>query len=106
MAIDMSAPVATLNITDNVLAHSPAPVDTEASNCPGYKGTSDDFFPDINNYVHVTMQPHSGTGWLSASETYGVFSILLTARKRVTNGYNDGLSGQYVSNPSFSIIRK
>lgn len=106
MVLDMSAPVTRTNITDNILAKSPAPVDTEAGNCPGYKGTSSDYVPDSAGYVPVTIKPHTGTGWLSSIETYGVFSILLTANKRVTNGYNTGLEGTYVSNPSFSIIRK
>jgi hypothetical protein len=106
LALDMSLPVVRTNITNNILVQSPAPVDTESGNCPGYKGTSEDFLPDANGYIPVTIQPHAGDGWLSATETYGVFSISLTAYKRVTNGYNSGLEGPYVSNPSFSIIRK
>lgn len=107
MVLSVTAPViSTTNITDNIIVQSPAPLDTESGNCPGYKGTSSDFMADANGYIAATIQPQPGEGWLSATETYGVFSLSLTANKRVTNGYNSGLEGTYVSNPSFSIIRK
>lgn len=104
LALDMSAPVVKLNITDGVLAKSPAVVNTEAGGCTGYKGTITDF--GTSGYITVTMKPHAMAGWLSASETYGVFSLGLTASRRVTNGYNSGIEGTYVSSASFSIIKK
>jgi hypothetical protein len=104
LALDMSLPVVRMNITDGVLAHSPAIVNTEAGGCVGYKGTVTDF--SATGYVNASIQPNAGAGWLSATETYGVYSLYLTATRRVTNGYNTGIEGTYVNSASFSIIKK
>jgi len=46
----------------------------------------------------VTLQPGIGeTGWIKTGEYFVVYSFGLTAEKRVTNGYNSGLSGVYQS---------
>ena len=104
LALDMSLPVVRTNITNGILAASPSPVNTDAGGCAGYKGTRTDF--GITGYVDVTIQPNAGVGWLTATEEYGVFSLGLTATRRVTNGYNTGIEGTYVNTASFSIIKK
>ncbi len=104
IALDMSLPVVQTNITDGVLAQSPSPVSTEAGGCVGYKGTITDF--GVTGYINTTIQPNAMSGWLSAAEIYGVFSLGLTASRRVTNGYNSGLEGTYVNSTSFSILKK
>jgi hypothetical protein len=104
MALDMSTPVIKNNITDGVLAYSPAIVSTETGGCVGYKGTITDF--GTVGYINTTIKPNGGAGWLSATEPYGVFNLQLSANRRVTNGYNSGIEGTYVNTGSFSIIKK
>jgi hypothetical protein len=104
LSLDMTAPVARINITNGVLSHSPALVNTEAGGCIGYKGTVTDF--GATDYITANILPNSGVGWLSAAETFGVFNLYLTATRRVTNGYNTGIEGTYVNSTSFSILKK
>ncbi|WP_140157783.1 hypothetical protein [Arenibacter amylolyticus] len=64
--------------------------------CPGYTGTQDDYM--TSNAVGVQIEPTpSGPGWILTAdgETFSVYTFGLTANQRVTNGYNNGLSGTY-----------
>ncbi|MBM3785180.1 MAG: hypothetical protein FJW30_12520 [Acidobacteria bacterium] len=62
--------------------------------CPGYTGTLADF--GTAGTVPVEIQPAlSEGGWLRTGEEFVVMSFSLSARMRVTNGYNSGLSGEY-----------
>lgn len=63
------------------------------NNCDGYTGTLDDFGAGM---IATTIQPGVGeVGWIKAGEYFTIYSFGLTARQRVTNGYNSGLSGLY-----------
>lgn len=87
-----------------VLVNKSSAANTDAGGCPGYRGSTVDFAP---GFVEVEIQPDAGEGgWLKAAEEYGVFSVGLTATRRVTNGYNSGLDGNYPRSAQFSIIRK
>lgn len=62
--------------------------------CPGYTGTLAEF--SDAGLITVEFQPApSEGGWIKAGEYFTVLSFGLTAYKRVTNGYNTGLSLQY-----------
>ncbi|MCW3089561.1 MAG: hypothetical protein JWP81_630, partial [Ferruginibacter sp.] len=62
--------------------------------CVGYTGTKQEF--GTEGMIPVTLQPAvSETGWIKAGEYFTVYSFALTAQKRVTNGYNTGLTGVY-----------
>ncbi len=62
--------------------------------CPGYNGTQDDY--SNPGMVSVQIEPLAmGDGWIKAGEYFTVYSFALTARQRVTNGYNTGLSSLY-----------
>lgn len=62
--------------------------------CEGYKGTEEDF--SDSNMITFNIQPATSEGaWIKAGEYFTVLSFHLTAQKRVTNGYNDGLSDIY-----------
>jgi len=46
--------------------------------------------------VSVQIEPPAlGDGWIKAGEYFTIYSFALTARQRVTNGYNTGLSSLY-----------
>lgn len=61
--------------------------------CDGYTGTLDEFGAGM---IPVTLTPAvAEDGWIKAGEYFTVYSFSLTAQKRVTNGYNSGLSGTY-----------
>jgi hypothetical protein len=63
--------------------------------CNGFTGTEDVFFGNTG-LVEVTLEPGAGeTGWIKASEYFTTFTFSLTAGKRVTNGYNSGVDGNY-----------
>jgi len=72
--------------------------------CAGYTGTLEDF---INGgLVTVEVQPAiSEGGWIKSGEDFTVLSFDLSAYKRVTNGYNSGLSGQYYAGASIYMER-
>lgn len=60
------------------------------ASCPGYTGTQEDYAPGL-----VTLwiaPPPTGDGWIKAGEYFTVYSFVLDAQLRVTNGYNSGLS--------------
>lgn len=62
--------------------------------CPGYKGTQDDY--STPGLVYVEIQPPAiGDGWIKPEEYFTRYTFDLTARQRVTNGYNTGLSDLY-----------
>lgn len=62
--------------------------------CPAYTGTLAEF--GTTGLIPVTIQPGAGeTGWIKAGEYFTVYSFALSAQKRVTNGYNSGISGVY-----------
>jgi hypothetical protein len=62
--------------------------------CPGYKGSQDDY--SSAGPVDVQIYPlASGDGWIKSGEYFTIYSFELTARQRVTNGYNWGLSDLY-----------
>jgi hypothetical protein len=62
--------------------------------CNGYTGTEEVFGTD--DLVELTLLPGAGeTGWIKVDEYFTIYSVSLTAQKRVTNGYNSGLSSVY-----------
>lgn len=61
------------------------------TNCPGYKGTSDEH--PGSGLVNVQLTPN--IAWIGASEYYTRLSLHLEATMRVTNGYNNGISSPY-----------
>lgn len=67
------------------------------NSCPGYKGTINDYM--TTDLVDVVLQPLAGgDGWIKSGEYFTVYSFGLSARQRVTNGYNSGVSGIYTAN--------
>ncbi|MDX2055508.1 MAG: hypothetical protein SFV15_24105 [Polyangiaceae bacterium] len=72
--------------------------------CPGYTGTLAEF--SDAGLITVDFQPAASEGgWVKSSEYFTVLSFTLTAYKRVTNGYNTGLSGQYWQGHSIYLER-
>lgn len=64
--------------------------------CDQLRGTFDDVTADlITGYVNIDLAPASGH-WLEADQNFCAFSIKLTARMRVTNGYS-GRSPNYAT---------
>jgi len=62
--------------------------------CPGYTGTLADFLS--SGMIPVAIQPAASEGgWIRSGEAFTVLSFSLTARMRITNGYNSGLSSEY-----------
>ena len=59
-------------------------------NCIGYNGTLDDYVSA--GMIDVVIQPQPGESWIKAGEYFNIYSFGLTASKRVTNGYNSGVS--------------
>ncbi|HEY5810712.1 MAG TPA: hypothetical protein VIT67_22265, partial [Povalibacter sp.] len=73
------------------LAQGSAAGNTQAAGCPGYTGTLNDFSDP--GLITVEVQPAATEGgWIKAAEYFTVLSFGLSASKRVTNGYNTGLS--------------
>jgi hypothetical protein len=72
--------------------------------CPGYTGTIIDF--STSGLVTVDIVPAAAEdGWLKAAEYFTVYGFELTANKRVTNGYNTGLSSTYVNTGQIMMER-
>jgi hypothetical protein len=72
--------------------------------CPGYTGTLAEF--SDAGIITAEFQPAASEGgWIKATEYFTVLSFSLTARKRVTNGYNSGLSSLYQAHHSISLER-
>ncbi len=62
--------------------------------CDGYTGTIQAF--SQAGPIDVDLKPAlSEGGWIKSTEYFTRLSVALTARKRVTNGYNSGLSNLY-----------
>ena len=102
--IDAPPPL-TGTLPTGVLLDKNKPTNTLADNCPGYKGTLEDF--GTNGFVDLDLQPDATEdGWLKNTEEYAAFSIALTANRRATNGYNDATDGLYQAYHSFGILRK
>lgn len=104
MALRMTSP-ATADISpgDSLVSK----VYTGAATCAGYRGSI--HMADFSGAspVEVVIRPATSEGgWLGAAEEYGVFSFGLTASRRVTNGYNSGIDGNYPRSAQFSIIRR
>jgi hypothetical protein len=72
--------------------------------CPGYTGTQSEFTDA--GVITVNFQPAvSEGGWIKAAEYFTALYFQLTAYKRVTNGYNTGLSSQYTASTSIYLER-
>jgi hypothetical protein len=72
--------------------------------CPGYSGTLSEF--SDAGLITAEFQPATSEGgWIKPAEYFTVLSFALTAHKRVTNGYNTGLSSQYYSSGSIYLER-
>jgi hypothetical protein len=70
--------------------------------CPGYTGTIADFA--TSGLVNTEIQPAlSEGGWIRSGEAFTVLGFTLTARMRVTNGYNTGLSSEYRADGSIYL---
>lgn len=68
------------------------------NSCSGYTGTLAEF--SSAGLIATTLQPDTSAGevgWIKTGEYFTIYSFGLTAYKRVTNGYNTGLSGPYQS---------
>src|SRR5262245_39662221 len=88
---------------ETTLAHGDASGNTHDA-CPGYTGTIADF--SDAGLIDIELQPAlSEGGWIRNGEYFTVLSFALSAYKRVTNGYNSGLSGQYYSSASIYMER-
>lgn len=62
--------------------------------CNGYTGTIQEF--SSNGMITVEIQPApSEVGWIKADEYFTSLSFYLIAYKRMTNGYNTGLSDEF-----------
>ncbi|MEI6411129.1 MAG: hypothetical protein WCR52_17205 [Bacteroidota bacterium] len=108
IALQVNTPASLSGVnTTGTLAEGGKAGNTDAGACPGYDGTLEDF--GTIGFVNVNVEPAPAPvedGWLTNAEAYGVYSMTLTASRRVTNGYNSGIDGTYVDYRSFSIIRK
>lgn len=72
--------------------------------CPGYGGTADDFASV--GMIAVEIQPAASEGgWIKSTEYFTTLSFTLSAYKRVTNGYNSGLSGEYLASSNINLER-
>ena len=69
--------------------------------CPGYRGTLTDFASP--SAIDVILRPPAGGSWIQPGEIFTRYSLSLVASKRVTNGYNSGLSGNYRRSTSVFI---
>jgi len=88
-----------------ILVNGSKASNTDADSCPGYTGTIEDF--GTTGMVEILLQPDASEGgWLKATEEFGVFGYGLTASRRSTNGYNQGVEGTYQTSGAFYIIKK
>jgi hypothetical protein len=88
----------------STLAHGDAAGNTTLGACPGYGGTLSDF--SDSGLIVVELQPAlSEGGWIKSGESFTVLSFGLSAYKRVTNGYNTGLSGPFLASASIFMER-
>jgi hypothetical protein len=85
----------------NASTHVPANVHHA---CPGYSGTLTEF--SDAGLVGLDFQPAASEGgWIKSAEYFTVLSFSLHAYKRVTNGYNTGLAGEYHAGTSIYMER-
>lgn len=60
-------------------------------NCPGYKGTHDDY--TNSSLIDVEIKPAViSQGWIKADEYFTRYNFYLKARQRKINGYNHGVT--------------
>ena len=72
--------------------------------CTGYTGTIQEF--SNAGMIRVEVQPApSETGWIKTGEYFSRLSFYLRAYKRVTNGYNTGLSDDYEAHAQLLMER-
>jgi len=72
--------------------------------CSGYTGTIQDF--SDAGLITIEIQPAaSAGGWIKAGEYFTSLSFYLLAYKRITNGYNTGLSDDYWRQASIHMER-
>jgi hypothetical protein len=72
--------------------------------CTGYTGTIQEF--SDAGMIRVEVQPApSETGWIKTDEYFSKLSFYLRAYKRVTNGYNTGLSDDYEAHAQLLMER-
>ena len=78
---------------------------SEHNTCIGYTGTEQDFgdYEMIN--VEIQPAPSEG-GWIKTSEYFTSLYFYLRAYKRMTNGYNTGLSDDYEAHAHIFMERK
>jgi hypothetical protein len=83
------------------------PGNTDALGCPGYRGTAEiGKFGDLNSHlITYSPSPSPTKKWLEPAESYTLYYVDLVAQKRETNGYNSGLSGNYVNGAQFAVER-
>ncbi len=83
------------------------PFNSDGNGCPGYHGTGEmNRFGDYNPHQISFIPPSMPNGkWLTATESYTVLSVYLTANKRETNGYNTGITGTYQASGSVAVER-
>jgi len=83
------------------------PGNTDANNCPGYRGTAElSKFGDLNSHeITYSPSPVPTKKWLENAESYTVYFIGLSAVKRETNGYNTGYSGYYNVGTQIAVER-
>ena len=85
------------------LAHGDASFNVHNA-CPGYTGTLADF--SVPGMIAVEIQPAASEGgWIKSSEYFTVLSFGLSASKRVTNGYNSGVSGPRLASGAIYLER-
>jgi hypothetical protein len=83
------------------------PGNTDGNGCPGYLGTLEIAkFGDLDSHeITYSPKPVPTKKWLESTESYTVYYVDLKAQKRETNGYNSGLSGEYVNSAQFAVER-
>jgi hypothetical protein len=75
-----------------------------ANACQGYTGTEDAFANA--GLIHVELQPAPAEGgWIKPAEYFTRLGFHLQAFKRMTNGYNSGLSDDYNANRQILMER-
>ena len=77
---------------------------SEPNACAGYMGTIQEF--SDAGMIRVEVQPDPlETGWIRTDEYFSRLSFYLRAYKRVTNGYNSGLSDDYEAHAQLLMER-
>ena len=72
--------------------------------CVGYTGTQHDY--TTSGPITAEIEPSAtADGWLETGEYFAVYSFGLTASQRITNGYNNGVTGNYVTSSQIMMER-